>query len=359
MHLRTALLAAIPLVAAAPLSAQEDGNDGGEAMMIIEDDGPEPVIVPLDAASIEASVDAMMQEYQLSGVVHIVRDGEVLLSKAYGEADRASGRANEIDTIFGIGSRPIDFTIAAVMKLSQDGLVDLNDPLSRFYPEAPSDRAGMTLRHMINGQSGLPDFPAYESDWDADLGWIDRAEFERRSMEVPLLFEPGSDQMHSHWAYGLLAAIVERVSGTTYETYLRENFFDPAGMDHTGNYGDRGDHAVEDFAAGDGVQVGLPNIPPNWGPTSWLVKGSGGMYSNLPDLLRFYEFVGDEGGLEERYASFFNSMRAGVDGSERGFGLGSFWTEGREDIVFIFANRSAMRAEESLFPSLIEFLRRD
>jgi len=184
----------------------------------------------------------------------------------------------------------------------------------------------------------LPDFPAAATDWDADLGWIDRTEFERRTMAVPLLFAPGEGEAHSHWAFGVLAAIVERVSGQGYYEFLRENFFDPAGMERTGNYGESRGLALADFAVGGGNRIGLPNIPPNWGPTSWLVMGSGGMFSTLGDLQRFYAYVTSGDVLEPRYVAHFLGTSAQLDGSDRGFELFSFADEERSDQAYVFLN---------------------
>lgn len=301
-------------------------------------------------------IDAVMAENNLTGVIFVKIDEETVIEKAYGAADPATGLENNVDTIFGIGSRPIDFTIAAIRLLAQQGKLSLNDPLSKFYPDAPPDRASMTIRHMLSGQSGLPDFPANENDWDADLGWIDRTEFERRTMDTPLLFAPGQGEAHSHWAFGVLAAIVERVSGQDYALFLRENFFEPAGMTRTGSYGEIRDFSVSDFAVGGGVRRGLPNIPPNWGPTSWLVMGSGGMYSTLGDLRKFYAHLTENGGLSDEHAAHFLQRSAQIDGSERGFELFSFHTEGRRSEVYVFLNRGGIGAIRQFVPGMVRLL---
>jgi CubicO group peptidase (beta-lactamase class C family) len=316
--------------------------------------------IDLQPDTLEQQIDTAYRENGFAGVLYIYKDGEVLLAKAYGYADPEAGRENTIETIFGIGSRPIDFTVASIYLLAQRDQLSLDDTLGKFYPEAPEDRANITIRHMMNGQSGFPDFPADASDdWDADLAWISREEFEQRSMKIDLLFEPGEGEAHSHWAFGILAAIVERVSGVTYEAFLKREFFDPAGMIQTGNYGERGNHALADFAVGGGQQIGLPNIPPNWGPTSWLVKGSGGMYSSLGDLLKFYKLVSGNDVLEEPYAAHFRQLAANVDGSERGFELFSFTTQDRDGVVFAFFNRNGAQAVDLLARPMIRFLRSD
>lgn len=79
-------------------------------------------------------------------------------------------------------------------------------------------------------------------------------------------------------------------------------------MNHTNEYGKTSGHKLPDFAVGAGPQkVGLPNIPPNWGPTSWLIKGSGGMYSTLEDLLKFYDYVRSDSLFETKYRKQFET----------------------------------------------------
>lgn len=311
----------------------------------------------LQPARLEAQIDSLMTEAGGSGIVYVMIDDKVALEKAYGTANAALGTANRIDTIFGIGSRPIDFTTAAIYLLEQRGKLSQDDSLDTYFPDAPADRANMTIRQMLTGQSGLPDFPANESDRDADLGWIDRTELERRTMATDLLFAPGNGKAHSHWAFGLLAAIVERVSGQGYYPFLRENFFGPAGMQRTGNYGESRDLKLTDFAAGGGMQVGLPNIPPNWGPTSWLVMGSGGMYSTLGDLRRFYNLITQGDLLEPNYRDHFLATRANLDGSDRGFELFSFADEERSDQAYVFLNNGGPKAMRTLMRPLMNLLK--
>ena len=143
----------------------------------------------------------------------------------------------------------------------------------------------MTLQQLMLGQSGLPNFHHDpELDDNYDLSWIDRAEAIDRILNQPLLFPPGEERAHSHSAFVLLAAVVEVVTGTTYPEYIRTTFLEPMGMNHTGFYGEKDRFEAEQFAVGYGQQVAEKNIPINWGPTSWLVMGSGGMFSTVEDL---------------------------------------------------------------------------
>lgn len=345
--MRTAMMAAIAL-SFTPVSAlAQEVSPPSEA--------PAP---PLTRANLEERMDAYMEGRR--GLVHIRLDGAEVLSKPYGMANAHLGSAIDENTVFGIGSRPIDFTLAAVMLLQQQGKLSFDDTLADHFDNVPADRAGMTIAQMMNGQSGLPDFPANASDADADLTWITRDQFIARTMAIPLLFAPGEGEEHSHWAFGVLAAIVEKRSGQPYAEFLRVNFFDPAGMERTGDYGESRGLPLEAFAVGGGKQVGLPNIPPNWGPTSWLVLGSGGMFSTLTDLRRFYAFLMESNLLGAENTRRFTGFSAQIDGSERGFELLTFTSEGRRNEAWVMlSSASQPGALEPVIRPLLALVRGD
>ncbi len=90
-------------------------------------------------------------------------------------------------------------------------------------------------------------------------------------------------------------------------------------MTRTGFYGERLGLALAEFAPGSGQQVGLPNIPPNWGPTSWLVMGSGGMSSTLEDMERYYDAIAMGKLLTGTWARWQQVASLSLGGSDRGF----------------------------------------
>ena len=309
----------------------------------------------LSWATLDQTFDQLENE-GMSGIIYIKKKDQVVLKRAFGMADRIQNRKNQLESIFGTGSRPIDYTVAAIQLLDQKGALDISDPITKYIDQVPDDKTKMTLRHLMTGQSGLPDFFDNDKDWDADLAWVTRDEAVKRMMNQELLFIPGEGQSHSHGAFGLLAAIVEIASKESYYDFIRKNFLDPAGMTRTGEYGERRNLKVEDFAVGSGPQViGFPNIPPNWGPTSWLIKGSGGMYSSLGDLLKFYDFIRNGNVLDENHRKSFERATANVDGSMRGFELFSLYLPNKGEL-FLFSNeigsqskiRSLMRGLEKL-----------
>lgn len=252
---------------------------------------------PLQEAVVQLTPETLASAFDkwaaegLSGGVFIQRGGAVLLDQSYGTANADLGTKPTADTVFGIGSTPISFTVAAIDLLATRGVISLDDPVSKYY-DMPADKASLTIRHLMSGRSGLPDFVHTTHDWNPDLAWVDRDTVVARIAHAPLRFAPGESRAHSHAAFGLLAAVIEKVSGQTYYDFIRQNILDPAGMERTGLYGETRGLKLSDFAVGSGPRlVGLPNIPPNWGPTSWLIMGSGGMVSTLNDMRKFFDYV--------------------------------------------------------------------
>jgi CubicO group peptidase (beta-lactamase class C family) len=296
------------------------------------------------------------EEAGFSGVYVARHDGKEVVRATSGVADKASGRRTAADTIYCIGSTPIDFTVTGILLLGQRGKLSLDDPIGKYFPDVPADKKGMTLRHLLNGKSGLPDFHGTPKDWDQDLAWIDRDTAVKRILSQKLLFTPGAGEAQSHSAMGLLAAVIEIVSGTTYPNFVRTEILKPLGMTRTGFYGETLGLTVADFAVGYGASsVGLPNIPPNWGPTSWLVMGSGGMFSTLADMERYDAALEAGRLLTGEWAKRQQGQFVNVGGSDRGF-LIFHATNGRgNDILFLMngegrsdATRAMMRAGERL-----------
>lgn len=319
------------------------------------EDPPQPSL-QLGWNNLEEVLDDYVAE-GLSGVIQVTRAGDTVLRRGFGTSNSELGARTRLDTIYGIGSTPIDFTVAGIFLLAQEDQLGLDDPIAMFIDGVPEDKTAITIRHLISGQSGLPDFHDLDSDWDPDLAWIDRHEAIRRIMSQALLFEPGTSREHSHSAYGLAAAIIELVSKQPYFEFLKEQVFVPAGMTRTGLYGDDGGFGLTDFAEGRGASsVGVPNCPPNWGPASWLVLGSGGMYSTLDDLRAFYRFVRVGGRLKQEYAKRWSTDGVGIGGSDRGFYVLRA-NQSDQDEVLLLVNGDGRSPEmQALSHALIELV---
>jgi CubicO group peptidase (beta-lactamase class C family) len=298
---------------------------------------------PIEPVTWETLEDRLRKEEEagFSGVVLVVRDNKVFLHQGYGLANRERQIPNSTKTVFAIGSTPIDFTKAAILKLADLGKLQTSDPITRFLPEVPEDKQPITIEHLMTGQSGLPNFhhiPGQDNDYD--LTWIDRQTALDRILGKTLLFPPGKGEQHSHSAWVLLAAIVELVADKSYKEFLDEHFFVPAGMDRTGLYQDSISFKEEDVAVGYSPnKVGKINAPQYWGPTSWLVMGSGGMVSNPGDLFKWIQALRGGKLLSAESLEKYWSKGVLAGGNDRGFLC--MYTEGPETLMILCSNSHA------------------
>jgi CubicO group peptidase (beta-lactamase class C family) len=237
-------------------------------------------------AGLGAELDGLMRRleaYGFSGSLLVASHGRVLLDMGYGMADRERGIPYTADTLFDVASISKQFTAAAVLKLEMEGKLKVEDPLAKFLPGVPADKAAITLHQLLTHTSGLKDTfgPEYEP--------IGRDEFVRRALASQLLLSPGKRYRYSNAGYGLLAAVVEQVSGTPLGTFMREKLFLPAGMHHTGYRLPAWERVVIAHGYGPQGDWGTPHDHP-WaadGPY-WNLRGNGGVLSTTGDLYRWH-----------------------------------------------------------------------
>ena len=291
---------------------------------------------PLAWDTLYESLDEF-EEAGFAGSVLVLRGGVPILHRGYGFADESQGFRNHPHTVFAIGSVPIDFTKAAILRLVEQEQLTLDDPIEKFFADVPDDKRAITIGELMTGRSGLRNFHGdRDVDEDLDLSYIDRSEALRRIFASDLLFKPGSRYAHSHSAWGVLAAVIEIVSEKSYGKFLNDEFFERAGMKRTGLYPLAKQIDPSDIAVGPGTTFGRPNAPQHWGETSWLVMGSGGMISTTGDLYRWLRAMHAGELLSPSSLERFWVGAVLAGGNDRGFGCS--YTEGPDTLAIICTN---------------------
>ena len=220
----------------------------------------------------------------------MVRGNDVLLERGYGLADRKQKIPCEPDTVYDIGSITKQFTASAILKLEAQGKLSVGDRMEKHLPGVPNDKKTITLHHLLTHTAG---FPSEIGDDDEELR---RDAFLERALATKLRSEPGKTYEYSNVGYSLLTAIIEKLSGQSYEAYLREQLFLPAGLEQTGYRLPK--WRADSIARGyDGEKDwGLPNEHP-WdkdGPY-WNLRGNGGILTTAGDMLRWHRaLAGDK-----------------------------------------------------------------
>jgi len=210
------------------------------------------------------------------GLVLLVQSDTTWFKQAYGCADRDEGLANIPEVISEMGSIAKTFTAAAVLQFVVNGRLQLTDTIGDFYPDATEEIRRITIEQLLTHSSGLDNFHN-----DSDFESMDRSEAERRILAMPLVFNPGEQVAYSNAAYTLLAAVVERTSGRTFQQHVHENLLGPLGLKRTGFYQDA--HiAVSALARGYGADD--PGETTFEKGLTWALVGAGGMVASIDDL---------------------------------------------------------------------------
>jgi CubicO group peptidase (beta-lactamase class C family) len=171
---------------------------------------------------------AVMEKNQVPGVaLAIVRDGKVERIGAYGLADLEAGSKVELETSFQIASATKVFTGTLVMILVQEGKLDLDEPLSKYLPDAPEAWKGMTVRHLAAHTSGLKNLP------DEDRGTATVAERYEAAKKTSLDYVPGERSEYALTDFVVLTHVLEKVTGERFEQLLRSRIFQPLGFSCT------------------------------------------------------------------------------------------------------------------------------
>lgn len=212
----------------------------------------------------------------LSGSVLVARGGKVLLQKGYGVANAASRSPVRADALFDWCSVTKQFTAAAVLKLQMQKKLSIDDPIAKHFKDVPKDKAKVTIRQLLNHTSGIAtrsDFGQAEAaSKEALVKWF---------VGSPIASEPGAKWEYSNAAYFALAALIEIKSGKSWEKYLREELFEPAGMKDARCIGDA-DLDLERVPL-DARGTGQPFEYGN--SLSWGYRGAGGVVATVADML--------------------------------------------------------------------------
>lgn len=269
----------------------------------------------------KTSVDSIMAAYQgdVPGAsVLVLRDGKPIIRRAYGMADLERNIAATPSTNYRLASITKQFTAAAILLLAEDGVVGLDDRVRKWLPTLPEADAGITIRHLLTHTSGLID---YESLMPADLDvqLRDADVLELQEQESGLYFTPGTRYRYSNGGYALLALIVERASGQTFQSFLKQRIFLPLGMTNTLAYVQAGPPVPE-------RAYGHSLIDGRWTRTDQsltsAVLGDGGIYSSIDDLAKWDAALYDDRLLSDgsRRLAFTPWTKTDVPDVEYGFG---------------------------------------
>ena len=237
--------------------------------------------------TIKDKIDAYLSngvQHGFSGAVLVAKAGEILLHKGYGLARKEDSIKYKTSTISTIGSVTKQFTATAILKLEELGKLKIENPISLYFPQIPSDKKDITLHQLLTHTSGF--VGGIGGDFDA----IKTDQFFKQLFATKLQHTPGEKYAYSNAGYSILARVIELVSGMEYERFLNEHLFYPAGMKTTGyvipNWKDQeiaSGYIYNIFNVGTLISRFEKNKA-----ISWNLKGNGGIHATTGDMFKWY-----------------------------------------------------------------------
>jgi CubicO group peptidase (beta-lactamase class C family) len=281
-------------------------------------------------------LDALAAETDFSGVVRVDLEGRLESARAYGFAHRGYGIANEVGTRFAIASGSKCLTALAVVRLIEDGLLDLDTTArSVLGADLPLIDERVTVEQLLSHRSGIGDYLDEEEEGHQPADYLmkvpvqDLATTEQYLAVLdgfPQKFEPGTAFSYCNGGYVVLALIAERCSGVPFHDLVRRSVTEPAGMGDT-------EFLRSDELPGR-VALGYVQIDDVWRSNVFHLpvrgSGDGGVYTTVADISSFWEAFFSGRIVPSRWVAEMVLSR-GQAYSQR-YGLG-FWLHATTDAV--------------------------
>ncbi len=245
----------------------------------------------------ESYLSELYARGQFNGNALVIENGEIVFQGSFGIGNFNPVASLNLNSVFRLGSVSKQFTAMGIMLLKEAGKLSYDQDIREFIPELPY--TGITIRHLLNHTSGLPDYARImDAHWKPDLAYDNPERFISGNEDIlkmlcaykpPVHFKPGEKWEYSNTGYNLLATIISRASGTPFNEYLQEHIFIPAEMYSTSvyKYIPGFDEQMPNRVFGFGVKFNGTDLFSTDSHYLNAAYGEGGIYSTLEDLMKW------------------------------------------------------------------------
>lgn len=235
----------------------------------------------------KSSVDSLLKNYSQEGfgIASLVsKNGEVEYKNAFGSADIELDIRLSPENKFQIGSITKQFTAVLILKLEEEGKLNLTDSIQKYIPEFPTKVRTITIEHLLTHTSGIPEYMDWEKFHDKWNLYYSPSELINLIIDEPLNFKPGDDFEYCNSNYLLLGQIIERVTDNSFNDYLKREIFDKVGMTNSSS----DDHNTHTLNLANGYTRTNDQIKPaQFADRSWAYS-AGNIISTVDDLNLWY-----------------------------------------------------------------------
>ena len=280
-------------------------------------------------SKLNAFVEKAMKIYDVPGcAVGIVRDGKVIYTGGYGFVSVKTQKKVDTKTQFQIQSVSKTFTAATIMQLKERGLISLDDPVVKHVPYfiLKDDRyKAVTIKMLLNHTSGIPSM--YKADFGYENPEFDKGALKRHIIELRnknMEFNPGDKYAYTNNGYAILAALIESVSGMSFEQYMELKILNPVGMKQSTFLfsGINKNNIAQPHILGEDLNYTVCSYHPY---NRWAAS-CGGLFSDIEDMCRWILLSMNKGKTKNRILrekSYEEMWRVSSDKNQR-MGLGWF-----------------------------------
>jgi len=269
-----------------------------------------------------AAVDEIFAAYDSADMpgaaVMIIENGEVILQKGYGMAHFGTNSPVTAKSNFRLASATKQFTAMSILQLVEKGELSLDTSLTDIFDEFPDYGKTITIEHLLQHTSGIADYgPMGSMDVVRQFKDKDVLDFAMSLQSAD--FPVGEKHEYSNTAYVVLTQVLEKITGKTFRDYLKENIFEPAGMENTLAY-EHGINEISNRAYGYSIEEEaiLETDQNIWS----ALLGDGGIYSNLEDLYKWDQVLYTDKLLGQNYMNMAFTNHKINDGSLMDYGYG-------------------------------------
>lgn len=233
---------------------------------------------------VDTAIKGLMQKHKIIGLqLAVIKDNKIVKTSHYGLANVQDSIPVDSETVFSINSMVKAFTGVAVMQLVEKGKLNLEDPISKYLDSLPNTWRHITIKQIATHTSGVPDI------WNSEGNMLSENSetLFSKIKELPVVFQPGEDLRYNQTNYLLLGMVIEKISGKSFGTFIKENQFEKVGMKNSVKAGMGDDYSIINHSArpysyfrnGSLINVYQP-IPANLYPAA-------GIYSTATEIAQW------------------------------------------------------------------------
>ncbi len=274
------------------------------------------------AQSLNGSLDRILNENypanEPGATVLVAKNGKVLYRNAFGMANLELGVAMKPEHVFEIGSITKQFTAVCILMLMEEGKLSLNDEITKFIPDYPTQGKKITVHQLLNHTSGIKSYTAMQSFFSRAREDMSPTELIDVFKEEPMDFDPGEQYRYNNSGYILLGHIIEVLSGKTYAEFIEQRIFEPLGMKNS-HYGSHS-KVIKNRASGyQPIEGGYRNADYL---SLTLPYAAGSIMSNVDDLLLWQQAIHNNKLISEKSKQLAFANYTLNDGSPVYYGYG-------------------------------------